>query len=209
MIKQCTSCKVEKELNDFWKNKNSKDGRVTKCIECSKQIKARYRKTVRYRQWKERDISREEVKKARRDWMKKDRMKNPEKYREKDKEKRERYKKNGKIKEWKLKRLSNPKNNLDHRMGCMLRKALRRKNGSWQSLVGYTKEQLKEHLEKQFTEGMTWEVFVKGYIHIDHIKPKHLFKYQTEKDEEFKECWSLTNLQPLWARENMIKNGKY
>jgi len=69
----------------------------------------------------------------------------------------------------------------------------------WERQLGYTREQLRQHLESQFQEGMDWDNFGTGW-HIDHIKPVSSFKL-----EEFKECWSLDNLQPLWAKDNMSK----
>lgn len=81
------------------------------------------------------------------------------------------------------------------------------KNGRhWESLVGYTLEDLKRHLENQFKDGMSWENY--GKWHIDHIKPKSSFKFQSTENEEFKRCWSLDNLQPLWAKDNLIKSNK-
>jgi hypothetical protein len=76
----------------------------------------------------------------------------------------------------------------------------------WQSLVGYTLAELKSHLEKQFTEGMSWENY--GEWHIDHIIPISAHNFKTEKDIDFKKCWALSNLRPLWARENIIKKDK-
>ena len=55
---------------------------------------------------------------------------------------------------------------------------------------------------------MTWEN-QGSYWHIDHIKPKSLFEYDSIDHPEFKKCWSLDNLQPLEAKENMRKNNKY
>ena len=63
------------------------------------------------------------------------------------------------------------------------------------------------YLEKQFTKDMTWKAFRDGDIHIDHIKPQSLFNLKDIKD--IKECWSLNNLQPLWAKDNIIKSNKY
>lgn len=63
--------------------------------------------------------------------------------------------------------------------------------------------ELKMHLEKQFTEGMSWEN--QGKWHIDHIIP--LSSAQTEEDM-YKLC-HYTNLQPLWARDNISKGAKY
>jgi len=73
-------------------------------------------------------------------------------------------------------------------------------------LLGYSVEQLKQHLESQFTEGMTWDNY--GEWHIDHIIPRAKLKYETTDDENFKKCWSLDNLQPLWALDNQRKSDK-
>jgi hypothetical protein len=74
------------------------------------------------------------------------------------------------------------------------------------NMVGYTTEQLKTHLEVQFKEGMTWENY--GEWHVDHIKPISSFTFETCEDEEFKICWSLDNLQPMWGIENIKKGNR-
>ena len=74
-------------------------------------------------------------------------------------------------------------------------------------ILGYTEEELKNHLEKQFTNDMSWKDFRNGKIHIDHIKPQSLFNLKDIND--IKECWSLDNLQPLWAKDNIRKSNKY
>ncbi len=76
----------------------------------------------------------------------------------------------------------------------------------WENLVGYSKKILKQHLEKQFKKGMTWDNY--GEWQIDHIVPLSFFKYNSTNDVEFKYCWSLHNLQPLWKEENYRKNDK-
>jgi 5-methylcytosine-specific restriction endonuclease McrA len=44
--------------------------------------------------------------------------------------------------------------------------------------------------------------------HIDHIIPKAAFNYEKPEDIDFKKCWALKNLQPLWAKENHEKKDK-
>jgi len=73
-------------------------------------------------------------------------------------------------------------------------------------LLGYGIEELMEHLEKQFTEGMTWDNY--GEWHVDHIVPMSSFEFESTECEGFKECWLLTNLQPLWGEDNLIKGVK-
>jgi len=74
------------------------------------------------------------------------------------------------------------------------------------NMVGYSAEQLKKHLEEQFTDGMNWENY--GEWHIDHIKPISSFEFDSSEDEQFKVCWSLDNLQPMWGIENIKKGNK-
>ena len=71
----------------------------------------------------------------------------------------------------------------------------------------YTLEDLMEHLQSQFREDMTWDNY--GEWHVDHIKPMVSFNISSPEDEEFKECWSLNNLQPLWGEENLSKGSTY
>ena len=78
----------------------------------------------------------------------------------------------------------------------------------WETLVGYSLGDLMTHLEKQFDRNMNWDNYG-PYWHIDHIKPIALFSYICPEDEEFKQCWSLNNLQPLEAIANIRKGKNY
>jgi len=75
------------------------------------------------------------------------------------------------------------------------------------ALLGYTIEELMRHLEKRFSEGMTWENY--GEWHVDHIRPMASFNFTSPEDEEFKACWSLDNLQPLWWLDTLSKGLRY
>jgi hypothetical protein len=103
---------------------------------------------------------------------------------------------------------STPKGKLHSSFAISIYKTLRGvKNGRrWECLVGYTVDELKKHLEKQFTDGMTWENY--GEWHVDHKIPKSVFNYETPEDIDFKKCWALSNLQPLWKLDNLIKYNK-
>ena len=74
-------------------------------------------------------------------------------------------------------------------------------------LLGYSIEELMDHLEKLFLDGMTWENY--GEWHVDHKKPMTSFKFDSVDDPEFKECWKLDNLQPLWGADNLSKGPRY
>lgn len=76
----------------------------------------------------------------------------------------------------------------------------------WEGLVGYSFAELKEHLEKLFDDNMNWENYG-SYWHLDHIRP--LVTFDCTDNAQFIECWSLKNLQPLEAKENIRKGGKY
>ena len=71
-------------------------------------------------------------------------------------------------------------------------------------IIGCTPQFLKEYLEKQFTKDMSWENHGLFGWHIDHIIP--LSSANTE-EELYKLC-HYTNLQPLWAKDNLAKSNK-
>ena len=90
---------------------------------------------------------------------------------------------------------------------CVRQAVKKQTNSKYFKILGYTRADLKNHLEKHFTEDMTWQAFRNGDIHIDHIKPQSLFNLQDIND--VKKCWSLSNLQPLWAADNLAKSNFY
>ncbi|MFH1762494.1 MAG: HNH endonuclease, partial [bacterium] len=57
-----------------------------------------------------------------------------------------------------------------------------------------------------FTNGMAWKNY--GEWHVDHIIPRSVFNYEKAEDVDFKRCWALDNLQPLWGIENISKGNK-
>ena len=108
----------------------------------------------------------------------------------------------------KEKRAKDPAFKLNHNMSCAIYSSLlENKSGwHWEYLVGYTVEELKKHIEKQFKDGMSWENY--GQWHIDHIIPKSIFNYSHPSHTDFKRCWGLGNLRPLWAEDNHRKFNK-
>jgi hypothetical protein len=107
-------------------------------------------------------------------------------------------------------RRESPKYRLDSNMGVAIYQALKERKGGrhWESLVDYTLKDLIKYLESQFDDKMNWENYG-SYWHVDHIKPRSLFKYTFPEDPEFKECWALKNLQPLEKIANIRKHCKY
>ena len=74
------------------------------------------------------------------------------------------------------------------------------------NIIGCSIEQLKQHLEKQFKIGMTWNNYGKYGWHVDHIIP--CSNFDLIKIDEQKKCFNYLNLQPLWALENILKGNK-
>ena len=100
--------------------------------------------------------------------------------------------------------------NIDYKLTKNLRTRLwkavksNQKSGSAIDDLGCSINEFKVYMIKQFTEGMTWDNY--GEWHIDHIKPLSSFNLTIES--EFKKACHYTNLQPLWAIDNILKSDK-
>jgi len=102
---------------------------------------------------------------------------------------------------------TDPNTKLRHTLRCRFRKLIKgyHKQNSVLTYIGCDIEFLKNYLSSKFKEGMTWENH--GTVwHIDHIIPCVSFDFNCEED--LKKCWHYTNLQPLYALENLIKGNK-
>lgn len=103
----------------------------------------------------------------------------------------------------------NLKTRMSSRIAQMLRGTQKGKaRKSTFELVGYTSEQLVAHIESHFEKGMSWDNVLRSEIHIDHRIPVSFFKADDPESLQFKMCWALANLRPVWALENMSKNAK-
>lgn len=93
------------------------------------------------------------------------------------------------------------------RIGAALRGV--RKASSSTELLGCSIEECRQHLEEQFEDGMTWDNHGKdiGMWHIDHRRPCHSFNLLYE--DEQRKCFHHTNLQPMWASENISKSDYF
>jgi len=190
MGKICNRCKIHKDLYEFNKNSSSKDGLRHYCRECQKKMSDSYHQN-----------NLDLIKKRKKEWTKN----NPEKVKNSRKKS---YEKDGKqISKSKYEQYKkNPINYLKLLMRSRIRKITKisfiKKNKTSMEIVGCTPIKLKEHLEKQFTAGMSWDN--QGKWHIDHIIPLSSAK---NEEEIYKLC-HYTNLQPLWAEENLKKSNK-
>ncbi len=101
---------------------------------------------------------------------------------------------------------SDPEFRLSSNLRTRLNKAIKSnaKTGSAVSDLGCTIKYLKSYLESMFKIGMTWDNY--GKWHIDHIKP--LISFDLTNPLELKKACHYTNLQPLWATDNLVKGSK-
>jgi hypothetical protein len=106
------------------------------------------------------------------------------------------YYKEKKLKTFIVKKIEN---NLRHRLYRYVRS---NNSPRHKKLLGCSIEQLKQHLEKQFQSGMSWQNY--GKWHVDHIKPCASFDLNNSTEQEV--CFHYTNLQPLWAKDNLRKS---
>ena len=106
------------------------------------------------------------------------------------------------------------KTDLKFNLNCKISKAIKlslknNKNGRhWETLVGYTLNDLYNHLQKTMPNGYTWQDYLNSKLHIDHIIPISVWNFDNANQIDFKRCWALENLQLLPAKENLIKNNK-
>lgn len=126
---------------------------------------------------------------------------------------------------WRLKRPSyardrhRERRNTDKKfkIQCNLRNriwyALKGKNKSLNTmfLIGCDIDYLMYHIQCQFKKGMNWDNYGPGHNgkkqwHVDHIIPCSVFDLTNQ--EEQRKCFNYTNLQPLWAKENLQKHSK-
>jgi len=193
--KKCGECLEVKPVDMFHKCKPSKDGLKFKCKACIKAYNAKPEFNAKRNAYYA-DYNATPGNKARR---KAHRAKLEYRARV-NKRQKERYK-------------TDPKYRLKFCMSVSVCRALKNRNGtgkrgnSWLSMVDYTGYELMAHLEKLFKPWMTWENYGSDW-HVDHIVAKKHFTYSEPKDIGFKECWALSNLQPLSWQENMSKGTK-
>lgn len=187
MDKYCYRCKETKPLSAFCKNRAKKDGHATECRSCSKE---------RLMEWKKN---------------------NPIRAKELRKESDKKYYQNNKdlckarVRNQKRRQRQDPTyrfmESVSTHVWMILKRQGKSKNGeSVLQYLPWTKEELEQHLVSQFTEGMTLDNY--GEWHIDHIIPQSKLLYDSMNHPNFQKCWALENLQPLWAKENILKGNK-
>lgn len=203
--KKCIKCNKRRLVKFFNKRITSKDGFRNSCKTCeTAQCKKYYlANQSKIASWKNKNKIK--IQQYQKDYY--------PKYREQNKEKIKEYKRQYQIKnKIKITKQINDryKNDINYRIKHNLRTRfnLAIKNNSKKSsiinLLGCSIPKFKEYIEKQFIDDMTWNNY--GQWHIDHIKPCCGFDLSDKKQQQI--CFHYTNLQPLWAKDNLSKGGK-
>jgi hypothetical protein len=204
--KTCNKCKKIKTIDQFYKDNNRPDKLNFCCKQCLKKYRFEHKeqliksqqkyylknkKRIIKRQRAYYKLNREQVKKWNRNFY----IKNQIKYRK-----------------LMVKRDKNRFNNdINYKIRSLLKTRLylalknNQKIGHTIELLGCSIDNLKKHLESKFTKGMSFSNY--GKWHIDHIRPCSSF--DLSKEEEQAKCFHYTNLQPLWAKENLSKGDKW
>ena len=221
MEKKCSKCDIAKSLDDFpndpkcsgGKRGTCKDCRLTKwiptenetiiCIKCGiekiytlfakhgKQKPNECKSCRNKRELEKRDQNREEYnKKQREDWARNNALRNATRRKTLQK-----------------KRDEDPAYRVRMNMHARLSQMVTRKVGNTMELAGCSLNDLCTFLEAEFSSGMTWENYGLRGWHIDHIRP--CASFNLEDPEEQKKCFHWTNLQPLWAIDNIRKGDKW
>lgn len=193
MTKICCRCHVEKIVSEFHKDSTKPSGYCYSCKQCvSLAMKLSYEKKSKVDRLRYYNENKEKC------------LTNGKKYRKKNYDKRLEYYRNYERRKMK----EDPAFKLRKILGGRIKGALKaqkaQKKDRLLDLCGATYFVVKEHLEKLFKPGMSWDNH--GKWHIDHIIP--ISKFNLLNPEEVKKACHYTNLQPLWAHENMSKGSK-
>jgi len=231
MHKKCRICEKIKSIDNFHKKKGSPDGVRNECKECVKDIQKKYKEAPGFKEKQKEydksryDDNRDSILQRKKEYHienREDILSYKKIYREENKDKIKEYldvyriEHREELREYSrnnptIKALNQQSYRERHphiiAWRSVLHSTLKRlntpKQGHTIDMLGYSALELKEHIEKQFLPGMTWENH--GDWHIDHKKPVTLF----ESTEDIKVVCALDNLQPLWEFDNLSKSNNY
>jgi len=203
--KICKKCNLEKKLCEFDKRNGVKYGYSNRCKVCRR---------VYYNEYNNKIINLEKTRKRHREnyWNNHDKeLKRTAEKHKKNSEKEKEYRKKNRIKinerikkQYTENEIFRLRTNMKNRVKLFLNSRQITKKNTTFEIVGCNPKELKEHIEKQFKTGMSWDNHGFFGWHIDHIIP--LSSAKTEEDV-YKLC-HYTNLQPLWGEENLKKGTK-
>jgi hypothetical protein len=178
-LKTCYTCKLNKNLQEFPKHNQKKDGLDPNCKQCRRnRANAAYPKHA------------DKIKEKSLEYYK-----NNKKYINK---RNHNYQKN----KWQTEPIFLLMRRLRNRLYYALKNTNWKKDTNFSNYIGCDRNTLVKYIESKFKDGMNWQN--RNEWHIDHIKPLSLAK---SEEELYKLC-HYTNLQPLWAKDNLSKGNK-
>jgi hypothetical protein len=212
MEKRCPNCKEIKLYIEFFKCSSKVDGLQVYCKIC---IKERFKESKKKsdKKYASKWLSIPENKEKKKEYAKQYQINNPEKQKEysrkhrqseKGIQTRKQYRKEEYDQKYKIDTVWTLKLGLRNRLKNAIKKGF--KKGKTLEILGCPIEEFKVYLERQFDENMNWENH--GTIwEIDHIKPCDFFDLICENQQ--KECFHYTNLQPLFKTTEIAKSFGY
>lgn len=219
MLKICTKCNKEKNIDEFHKKSNSKDGYRSNCRECSSEYnKSRKEKSREYNkeyQSKNSVSIKENKKKYYLDNIDYFKERNKDIQNSLDKKKKKEYQKkyyNKPETKEKIKKYRKNKAERDplYKLTINIRKRIRISlknnlinNSKYEEILGCSFLEFRYYIENLFIDGMSWENY--GEWHLDHRVPISWAK----NEEEVYKLSHYTNFQPLWMNDNLSKGNRY
>lgn len=200
----CSGCKQNLPKDRFGKNPRTRDGLRAYCFDCKRLESRAYRErnpeasALSTKRWVQRNPDKVEAKRQR--WIKR----NPGRQAELARLRRQRN--SERARSYDRAYTSRIEVRIHRAVSSRLRMHINKESKAAFEILGYSREALIAHLEMQFSKGMNWENY--GEWHIDHIVPLASFKVSGLNDPLLRQAWCLTNLRPVWARENLTKNAK-
>lgn len=192
--KVCNACGIDKPLSEYHKCKGRKYGVKADCKECRNAWK---RAGEKIHNWSNKRYA---INKLDPEFMEKKKAYNRE------------YKRRPEVKKRYVERCKNDPNfGFMENYRKLTQRTIKRAGGSreeeLEELLGCTIDEARAYIESMWEEGMTWDNNTLHGWHIDHIRPRSSFDLRKKSDR--KKCFHYTNLQPLWARDNLVKGSKY
>lgn len=216
-LKICSTCKRELPLSMYNKNKSASDGLECRCKDCKKVHTTKYLKSegrkqsdLRYYKNHKDEILRKSVakKEQRSQYDKQHYKENKEIYIQRSNNYAKSEHGRAVINERSKERR---KTDLSYKIVHLLRNRVREvvkkgcKSSKTLDLLGCSLEELKQHFENRFQSGMSWENLGRNGWHIDHIVPCAYFDLTDPIQQKI--CFNFRNLQPLWAKDNIVKSN--
>lgn len=105
----------------------------------------------------------------------------------------------------KMLNISSDRRKIDRNFLLSIKRSIKnKKSNNWEKFTNFSFKELMSHLERQFSEEMSWENYSKVWC-IDFIIPRSAYSYKNFLGQEFRKCWSLKNMRPLLMNKALGK----